>query len=166
VDVRLQIWICYDSKQLPKMKNKPFSQTLETPGRDSLFINTLRPSPVVARNPQTCHLVAVTVYKYRESKSHPHRFFPCSSSPLYRILIGLHNGCRKFPRFQVSLCCHTFSLPPPPSHLQASPRQGALRDGSSGSGHSFTYQSTIIYNVGMYGTAFFPCQGEATSGCL
>ena len=50
MDVRLQIWICYDSK-LPKMKNKPFSQTLETPGRDSLFINTLRSSPVVARNP-------------------------------------------------------------------------------------------------------------------
>jgi hypothetical protein len=24
VDVRLQKWICYDSKQLPKMKTNPF----------------------------------------------------------------------------------------------------------------------------------------------
>jgi hypothetical protein len=61
VDVRLQIWISYDSKQLPKMNTKPFSQTLETSRRDSLFTNTLRPSPVVARNPQTCHFVATTV---------------------------------------------------------------------------------------------------------
>jgi hypothetical protein len=103
------------------MKNKPFSQTLETPGHDSLFINTLRSSPVVARNPQTCHFVAVTVYKYRASKSHPHCFFPCSSSPLYRILIGLHNGCRNFPSFQVSLLSHC--LPPPSTFSPSSVTQ-------------------------------------------
>jgi hypothetical protein len=102
----------------PQMKSKPFSQTLEIPGRDSLFINTLRPSPVVARNPQTFHLVAITV-----SQSYPQYFFPCSSSPLYHILIICTTTVEIFLTIKY-ICYHT-PLPLPPSHLQTSSRPGA-----------------------------------------